>query len=174
MARGAADPRRRFARLAALVRHHEAMLDRVAGEAEGALAAFSAHDPPPLELRGTGAVVHDFYTGVERIFETIASEVDGGMPASPSWHRELLDSMTLDLPGVRPPVLRAETAQPLQEFLRFRHLVRNLYGFELEWPRLRALLEKLPVTWTALQADFDRFVAFLNAAAEGDLPGGGS
>lgn len=167
MARGAADPRQRFVRLAALVRHHEAMLERVVGEAEEALADYSDRKPPPLELRGIGAVVHDFYTGVERVFETIAPELNGGLPASPSWHRELLETMTLDLPGVRPPVLRAETARALQEFLRFRHLFRNLYGFELEWARLRALLERLPGTWAALKADLGRFLAFLDAAGKG-------
>lgn len=73
--------------------------------------------------------------------------------------------MTLDLPGVRPPVLREETAHTLDEFLRFRHLFRNLYGFELEWPRVRNLLERLPAAWSKVEADLDRFLAFLDAAA---------
>lgn len=167
MTRGAADPRQRFIRLAALVRQHEELLTRVVGEAEEALADFTDREPPPRELRGIGAVVHDFYTGIERIFESIAPELNGGLPASPSWHRELLETMTLDLPGVRPPVLRRETAQALQEFLRFRHLFRNLYGFELEWPRLRPLLERLPSTWAAVEADLEHFVTFLEAAGEG-------
>lgn len=166
MGNGPPDPRHRFVRLAALVRHHQALLKRVVEEAEEALADFADHKPPPRELRGIGAVVHDFYTGVERIFENIAPELNGGLPASPSWHRELLEAMTLDLPGVRPPVLHAGTAHQLQEFLRFRHLFRNLYGFELEWPRLRALLERLPGTWTAVEADLQRFLAFLEAAAK--------
>lgn len=172
MANGTADPRHRFVRLGALVRHHEAMLQRVVGEAEEALADYSDRKPPPRELRGIGAVVHDFYTGIERVFESIAPELNGGLPASPSWHRELLETMTLDLPGLRPPLLRTETAHALQEFLRFRHLFRNLYGFELEWSRLRALLERLPTTWAAVQTDLERFVAFLDAAAMEPASGG--
>ena len=79
---------------------------------------------------------------------------------------ELLENMTLDLPGVRPPLLRIETAYALEEFLRFRHLFRNLYGFELEWPKIRSLLDRLPETWSAVEVDLERFVAFLDAASE--------
>lgn len=167
MTREASDPRQRFVRLAAAVRQQRNLIGRVVGEAKEALVDFDGQKPPPRELRGIGAIVHDFYTGIEHLFERIAPELNGGLPAGPSWHRELLDDMTLDLPGVRPPVLRTETAQALHEFLRFRHLFRNLYGFEIEWPRLRALLEKLPGTWSAVEADVDRFVVFLETAAEG-------
>lgn len=55
MTRGAADPRQRFIRLAALVRQHEELLTRVVGEAEEALADFTDREPPPRELRGIGA-----------------------------------------------------------------------------------------------------------------------
>jgi hypothetical protein len=57
--------------------------------------------------------------------------------------------MTLDIPGVRPPLLRRETAHVLDEFLRFRHLFRNLYGFELEWSRVQSLPKALPTAWNA-------------------------
>ena len=101
----------------------------------------------------------------ERIFEKIAPELNGGIPAGPACHRELVESMTLDLPNIRPPVISPSTARALAEFLRFRHLFRNLYGFELEWPRLRALLARLPDAWRALESDLRTFLEFLDAAA---------
>lgn len=55
----------------------------------------------------------------------------------------------------------------LDEFLRFRHLFRNLYGFELEWSRVQSLLKALPTAWNAVEADIDRFLAFLDTAAVG-------
>jgi hypothetical protein len=73
--------------------------------------------------------------------------------------------MSLDLPNVQPPVITRATAAMLAEFLRFRHLFRNLYGFELEWPRLRALLARLPDAWRALEADLRHFLRFLDVAA---------
>lgn len=166
MTSGAAEPGERFVRLAAAVRQRRRQVAKVADEARQALSDFSEKEPPVLELRGMGAILHDFYTGIEHIFETIAPELNGGLPAGEAWHRELLTNMTLDLPGVRPPVLREETVHALDEFLRFRHLFRNLYGFELEWPRVRNLLERLPAAWNEVEADLDRFLAFLDAAAE--------
>jgi len=39
--------------------------------------------------------------------------------------------MTLSIPEVRPPVLSKETAKMLDEFRSFRHVFRNVYGFNL-------------------------------------------
>jgi len=157
------DPHARFSRLAATLRVELERLASVVAEAELALADFEQGTPSRRELRGIGDIVHDFYTGVERIFEKIAPELNGGVPAGISWHRELLEDMTLELPGIRPPVIGRATADDLAEFLRFRHLFRNLYGFELEWRRLRPLLARLPGTWRALERDVLAFLRFLDA-----------
>jgi len=165
MTRVARRPEERFVRLAAEVRAEIDRLSLVVGEAEGALKRFAARSPSTLELRGIGDVLHDFYTGTERIFMKIAPELNGGVPAGLSWHRELLHSMTLALPGIRPPLLRLQTARGLEEYLRFRHVFRNLYGFELEWDRLRPLLRRVKRVWSPLRGDLSRFLRFLEAAA---------
>ena len=161
--------RARFALLAAALRHELKQLDRLQGEAEQFRQQFAAALPSMLEIRGLGAIVHDFYTGVERIFEKIAVELDGGVPAGRAWHRDLLLAMTLEVPSRRPALLSEATAQQLEELLRFRHLFRNFYGFELQWPRLRPLLEKIGIVGVSFAADTQRFLTFLDAAAQ---PGG--
>jgi len=94
MTAGAAEPRERFVRLAAAVRQRRKQLTQIVDEARAALADFADREPPLLELRGIGAILHDFYTGIEHVFETIAPELNGGLPAGEAWHRELLTSMT--------------------------------------------------------------------------------
>ena len=70
--------------------------------------------------------LHDFYTGLERIFHQIAAMVDGSMSTAREWHRDLLRQMSTDLPHTRPPVLSAETTKMLDEYLSFRHcLIRG-------------------------------------------------
>jgi hypothetical protein len=157
------DPAQRFIRLAATVRAELELLERVALEARLALTDFASSEPPLRELRGIGNILHDLYTGTEHIFEKISSEIDGGVPNGSAWHRELLESMALELPGLRPAVLTPATVRQLEEFLRFRHLYRNVYGFELEWTRLRPLLMRAEPTWAALRADVVTFLSFLDA-----------
>jgi hypothetical protein len=43
------------------------------------------------------------YTVLERIFQRIAEEPSGGEPQSPSWHRELLDTMVRPRAGKHRP-----------------------------------------------------------------------
>ncbi len=41
--------------------------------------------------------LHSFYTGLEKIFELIAVNVDGTKPEGQSWHRELLKQMSIEI-----------------------------------------------------------------------------
>jgi hypothetical protein len=96
--------------------------------------------PSNYTLRAGGSILHDFYTGIEKIFEDIAKEVDRRVPDGEGWHSELLHQMTLDIPGLRPSVLSASTEKRLREYLGFRHLFRKRYGFELDWIKMKRLL----------------------------------
>lgn len=140
-------------------------------------ARFRRKEPDFLAIRGMGDVLHDFYTGLEKIFEAVAEEMEGGLPTGLHWHRALLEDMATDLPGVRPAVLRRSTARALDEYLRFRHLFRNIYGHELRWNRLRHLLYSLPDVARDAFEDLRRFAAFLGELAvrlegSGPAPGG--
>lgn len=96
-----------------------------------------------IRIRTKASLLHDFYTGVERIFSRIAQELNGGIPNTEEWHKDLLNDMTLDLDEVRPPVISKNLYGQLIPYLRFRHLFRNLYGFELDWERMKELDENL-------------------------------
>lgn len=151
-------------RLAAMLREELAQVGRVVDEAAQVDSRPGAEPPPPLALRGAAGIVHDFYTGLEHAFERVAAEIDGGVPEGATWHRALLQAMTLELPTLRPAVLRRATAHRLDAYLRFRHLFRNVYGFDLEWSRLRPLIEELPACWAEVSADVGAFAAFLDEA----------
>jgi len=112
--------------------------------------------------------LHSFYAGLERIFQLIAIELDGGTLGGEAWHSELLRQMTLDVPEVRPPVLRLETAQELDEFRKFRHLIRNIYATNIDPVRIGELVARLPDLQAKLQQDLDAFVAFLSTLAQAD------
>jgi hypothetical protein len=105
--------------------------------------------------------LHNFYTGCERIFRLVAIELNGGVPSSNDWHKRLLDRMTIEREA-RQAVIKPETAYQLQEYLGFRHVVRNLYGYELDSERIARLVEKYPAVWLQVKQDLDEFMEWLD------------
>lgn len=109
--------------------------------------------------------LHNFYTGCERIFSLVASELNGGLPSGFDWHKRLLQRMSLEYAD-RPPLLKKETARQLEEFLGFRHVVRNVYGFELDTERVQRLVDRYFVTWQQFEADVRAFMQWLLLLAD--------
>ena len=108
--------------------------------------------------------LHNFYTGCEKILQLVAVELNGGLPSGADWHKRLLDRMSQEREG-RPPVLARPTASRLREFLGFRHIVRNLYGFELDADRVEALVKSYPSVWSSVSDDVRAFVEWLRTLA---------
>lgn len=109
-------------------------------------------------LRAAGSILHDFYVAVENIFEIVAREIDEILPTDQTWHRKLLLQMVLEIPDVRPPLISKETASKLDEFRAFRHVFRNVYGFNLSADRIVDLLNKLPHTADCLEKEVYDFI----------------
>ena len=65
----------------------------------------------------------------------------------------------------RPAVIKENTAHILHEFLSFRHIVRNVYGFELDPARVKVLVDKYPNTWRGFEADMRHFLDWLKSLA---------
>lgn len=114
-----------------------------------------------LIVRGVGSTLHDFYSGTEKIFQIIALNLDGDLPSGEDWHTQLLRRMSTSVPDVRPPVITRDIELTLNEYLRFRHLFRNIYGFELKWHRLKELADDLPGVYDDLRRQIESFLNFL-------------
>ena len=117
-------------------------------------------------FRAVGSILHDFYCGVERIYERIAEELNGGIPEGDSRHIQLLKDMTLQIEEVRPPVTSKELAAELKGYLEFRHRFRNIYGFELEWNKMKGLKETLPDVAERFKKEIQGVMGFLKKLAE--------
>jgi DNA-directed RNA polymerase sigma subunit (sigma70/sigma32) len=97
-----------------------------------ALLAKTEKEPTFMEIRAAANILHDFYSGVERIFERIAVSIDKHMPKGENWHIELLLQMAKPFGNIRGPVISENLFEKLQEYLKFCHLFRHMYGFELK------------------------------------------
>jgi hypothetical protein len=79
-----------------------------------------------LYLDSVALNLHGFYTGIERLFELIARHIDESVPSDKNWHRSLLKQMTENYKNYRPAVISQSIFFELDEFRRFRHVVRNV------------------------------------------------
>jgi hypothetical protein len=77
-------------------------------------------------------------------FKRVASEINGGFYTGDAWHKELLFRMTIPVEERRPSVISEALAADLDDYLSFRHIFRNIYGFELQGDRLTWLASRLP------------------------------
>mgnify|MGYP000367844249 FL=1 len=118
-------------------------------------------EPTGVELRAAGSILHDYYTGLEKIFRLIALELDGDLPSGEDWHKRLLDRMAGEIEDLRPPVIDGGLKEQLAEYLRFRHLFRHIYGFELKWTRCKPLVQKLPQIHREIAYALDEFENYL-------------
>lgn len=89
-----------------------------------------------------GYSLHNLYNALENSFEQISRTFENHIVDPSHWHRELLDKMFLEIPTIRPAVLPEKTRPLLHEMLRFRHLFRHSYDFQLDAAKLRALYEQ--------------------------------
>lgn len=141
-------------------------LQALAGDISAVLVEIE-QDPDHARLfyENLALKLHNFYTGCERIFQTVVSELNGGPPTGFDWHRRLLERMGAAWQD-RPALLSAATAAELREYLAFRHVVRNIYGFELDLERIQRLVERYPQVWAQVEADFQRFIAWLQELSD--------
>ena|SRR3972149_2383545 len=109
-------------------------------------------------IRLKGSILHDFYNACERIFKWIAKDINGDFNPSEQWHKELLFRMTIKITDVRPAVISEELAADLNDFLQFRHLFRNIYGFELKSDLLDRLVDKFDRTASQFIEEIRKFL----------------
>jgi hypothetical protein len=145
-------------------RLEQVLLDakRVA-ERAGMLLGKARQSGDQCYLDGVALNLHGFYAAVESCFEDIARTVDGALPSGKNWNQELLRQMSAELKGVRPAVITRSTRDCLDEYRAFRHLVRNVYTFNLRPERVAALAEDVLPCHGQVQEDIERFTGFLLA-----------
>lgn len=154
-----------LARVAARVREEVARLDEVATALREAIDHWGPVEQDRIHVHWVGGLLHDLYTGLEKAFAEISPELNGVASGPETWHRALLHTMTLDLPGFRPRVIRRDLEPRLLELLKFRHLYRNLYSFDLRWDRVRALATDALALWPEAADDLTAFATTLETIA---------
>ena len=119
-----------------------------------------------LYLDGVALNLHSFYEGLERLFELIATLVDGAMPQGADWHQALLQQMASEVSQVRPPVISEKTRDVLDEYRGFRHIVRHIYTFKFDPAKMQQLVKKSPSALAQVREELLAFADFLDRLAQ--------
>jgi hypothetical protein len=112
-------------------------------------------------LDGVALNLHGFYSGIERVFELIAANVDGTKPTGENWHQALLLQMTAEVPGIRPAVISELTCSQLDEYRGFRHIVRNVYTFKFDPVKVEDLVMNVEKLFGQVRVEVSAFAEFL-------------
>jgi len=159
----------RYRVLATRIRQELSAVERTVSRAKRAVALARQHPADQdFYLDSAALNLHDFYTGLERAFEQVAALIDEHVPTGHNWHRELLEQMAEERPPTRPAVLSEHSCQELDKYLRFRHVVRNIYAFEFDLERLGQLVQGLDPVFERVRRELEAFADFLQGLAKGD------
>jgi hypothetical protein len=97
---------------------------------EQRIAELSSGGAPLVE--SAAYQTHNYYSAVEDLLQIVAKAFENNVVDLARWHSELIDRMTLHIPGVRPPLLSTQTATLLHRLRGFRHFFRHAYDVPLD------------------------------------------
>ncbi|MGA2547874.1 MAG: hypothetical protein ABSF43_15085 [Rectinemataceae bacterium] len=112
-----------------------------------------------------GYTIHNIYCLFENYFLRVSKFFENGLDPA-AWHAQLVERMTLEIPGLRPSLFDRAFAARIDELRRFRRAFRNLYLSELDPDRARKLNDALPEIISDFSVFHERFVAALDILAQ--------
>ena len=155
-----------FNTLIAVLEREIQRLDVVVDRNRQAADRLGAAEPTWMEYVVVAHTLHNAYSLMEGYFLRIAKFFENEI-GNDSWHKDLVQRMTVEIESVRPALLTAEVAQRIDELRGFRHLYRNLYDTDLKPDRIIPLQAQFPDTIDRFQAAHRRFIAALRLIARG-------
>jgi hypothetical protein len=124
-------------------------------------------EPNSSELKShLGYLLHNLYCALEDLWQEVARTFENRLEDPARYHRELLQRMHLEIPGIRPRILTTTSYQLLNELRGFRHIFRHAYDYELDEARLRQLKDKVIRGWAAVEEDLAYLGGFLQEVLE--------
>ena len=154
----------------AVLRGHLAQTREVLADIEAYYRDFRSRELPALGRGRTGAIViaevfDDSYTALETLFLRVSQFFENSLTPD-RWHSDLLEKMTLEVPGIRQRLIARQTYQHLAELMRFRHFKRHYVEQQYDWDRIDYLAQTYEKVKPLIARDLDCFDQFLVRLAQ--------
>jgi uncharacterized protein YutE (UPF0331/DUF86 family) len=102
-----------------------------------------------LELAGVGALLHNFYNGIENVVKLILQYKACSAPRGDSWHRDLLSL------AVEKGILSTDMLDELKTYLAFRHFFAHGYATDLVPERMEPLVREAPEVFRRFKSEIE-------------------
>ena len=132
-------------------------IDKLFSEYNLIFESAKEEDPDLFNMTILGTVLHSFYNGLENIFDIIAKNIDGNVPTGSKSHQELLHQMASEN-GNRNEVINEKLYLKLREYASFRHFYRHAYSFQLNWEKMRPLVDDVHTVWQNVKSCLEKFI----------------
>ena len=144
----------------------ESVLKRITEEYD----AFLETDFKLLGRKSTSAIVIaeylvDYYTCLETLFFRVSQFFENNLRKE-RWHADLLERMTLQVEGVREPVISDQTLAILSELMKFRNFRRYYFELNYDWDKPGYLQKKYAEVRELIPAELTIFKAFVRKLQE--------
>lgn len=99
--------------------------------------------PDEFDWSALGYTIHNIYNLLENYFLRISKFFENDLDQS-SWHRELVNRMTIEIRDIRPQLFDRNLANKINELGAFRHVFRYIYQSKLDVEKLQNLNNRIP------------------------------
>lgn len=113
-------------------------------------------EPDEIILSAIGSHLHSYYNGIEKIFEIINKETDNFSFNSDRSHSELLLVMAMKT-DKRNAVISEQSKNELSDYMKFRHFFRHSYSYDIDWNKVKPLLNQIQTNWQRVHKEIDTF-----------------
>jgi hypothetical protein len=113
--------------------------------------------PDMVETAALGLFLHSFYNGIENIIKFIMKEKYCKLPSGTKWHKELLDLCFIKNDKEK-EVFDENLKNILDDYLSFRHFIRNTYSYKIKWERMEHLVLDIDNNWNEIKAEVNNYI----------------
>jgi len=117
-----------------------------------------AHEPVNIEsIESAGYWMHNLYCAYEDLFKVVARYFENNISSNATFHKNLLQTMSLHIENIRPALIGDNSFKYLDELRGFRHVFRHAYSYGLDDARVIFLVQRVLKHEKTLIDDLERF-----------------